>query len=137
MKRIRSYSNLVRFTTIEERYEYLRLDQEVGRATFGWDRHINQAFYHSADWKRVRSIVIDRDRGCDLGIEGYELHSDLLIHHMNPILIKDFEEENQDILNPEFLITTSKRTHQAIHYGDKELLPEVPIVRKPGDTRLW
>lgn len=137
MKKIKCYSELVNFATLEERYEYLRLNGVVGKQTFGWDRYYNQRFYHSVQWKRVRDQVIVRDLGCDLGIIGFEIHSHLLIHHVNPIWIEDLKSGNPDILNPEFLITTCDRTHQAIHYGDKSLLPQVPIVRKPGDTRLW
>lgn len=137
MKRDKNYTDLSKYLTIEDRYNYLKLSQEVGRATFGFDRHINQSFYHSREWKSIRAFVIDRDNGCDLGIDGFELHSDLLIHHMNPIWVKDLTDRNQDVLDPEFLITTSRRTHQAIHFGDKGLLPQAPIVRKPGDTRLW
>lgn len=134
---IRKYSTLRRFNTLEDRYEYLKLTGVVGKQTFGWDRYFNQRFYHSTEWKRVRDIVIIRDEGCDLGISGFEINSKLLIHHMNPIWIEDLKNGNPDILDPEFLITTCDRTHQAIHYGDKYLLPQVPIQRLPGDTKLW
>lgn len=137
MKRIRRYSELVTFETLEERYEYLKLMGVVGKQTFGWDRFYNQRFYHSNEWKRVRDFVIVRDNGCDLGIPGFEIRAKLLIHHMNPIWVEDLKHGNPDILDPEFLITTCERTHQAIHYGDKSLLPEVPIIRRPGDTKLW
>jgi hypothetical protein len=137
MKTIRQYSVLSRFKTIEDRYEYLKLDGVVGKQTFGWDRYFNQRFYHSIEWKRVRDFVIVRDEGCDLGIPGFEIRDKLLIHHMNPIWIEDLKSGNPDILDPEFLITTCDRTHQAIHYGDKSLLPQVPIIRRPGDTKLW
>lgn len=137
MTRTRRYSDLCRFDSLEERYEYLKLMGVVGKQTFGWDRYFNQRFYHSTEWKRVRDRVIVRDNGCDLGIPGFEIRSKLLIHHMNPIWIEDLRTGNPDILNPEFLITTCDRTHQAIHYGDKSLLPQVPIERKAGDTKLW
>lgn len=137
MKRTRCYSELRVLSTIEERYEYLKLVGVVGKQTFGWDRYYNQRFYHSAQWKRVRDEVIIRDMGCDLGIQGFEINSHLLIHHMNPIWIEDLHTGNPDILDPEFLITTCDRTHQAIHYGDISMLPQVPIERRPGDTKLW
>ena len=137
MKTIRCYSELVKFVTIEERYDYLKLAGTVGKQTFGWDRYYNQRFYHSTEWKQIRDYVVVRDLGCDLGIPGFEIHDRLLIHHLNPIWIEDLKNKNQDILNPEYLITTCDRTHQAIHYGDRSLLPQVPITRKPGDTRLW
>jgi hypothetical protein len=123
--------------TIEERYQYLKLDGVVGKQSFGWDRHFNQRFYHSLQWKRTRDSVIFRDSGCDLGISGFEIHDKIIIHHMNPIWIEDLRNNNPDILNPEFLITTCERTHQAIHYGDASLLPQVPLIRQPGDTKLW
>jgi hypothetical protein len=134
---IRRYSELKLLETIEQRYEYLRLAGVVGKQTWGWDRHINQRFYYSIEWKRARDVVIIRDGGCDLGIPGFEIHSKILIHHMNPIWIDDLKNHNPDVLNPDFLITTCDRTHQAIHYGDKSLLPQIPINRKPGDTKLW
>lgn len=137
MKTIRRYSELKKLTTIEERFEYLKLMGVVGKQTWGWDRYFNQRFYYSTEWKRVRDLVIIRDEGCDLGIPGFEVHSKILIHHMNPIWIDDLKNRNLDILDPEYLITTSHRTHQAIHYGDESLLPKPPVVRRPGDTRLW
>lgn len=137
LMKLRNYSELVKFDTLADRYEYLKLNGEVGRKTFGWDRYYNQRFYHSTEWKRVRDAVILRDYGCDLGVNGFEISSKLLIHHMNPIWVEDLKNHNPDILNPEFLITTCDRTHQAIHYGDKSLLPSIPIERHPGDTRLW
>jgi len=133
----RRYSELSQFKTIDDRYDYLKLMGTVGKQTFGWDRHFNQKFYHSIEWKRVRDFVIVRDDGCDLGIPGFEIRDKILIHHMNPIWIEDLSKHNLDILDPEFLIVTSNRTHQAIHYGDKTLLPRVPIIRRPGDTKLW
>lgn len=137
MAKVRAYSELKKLETIEDRYEYLKLMSSVGKETFGWDRYFNQRFYHSTEWKRVRDIVIIRDHGCDLGILGFEIHGKLLIHHMNPIWIDDLKSGNQDILDPEFLITVSDRTHQAIHYGTRSLLPQVHIPRKLGDTKLW
>lgn len=135
--RIRSYSELRQLQTFEERYDYLVIRGEVGKATFGFDRWINQGFYTSREWKQTRDLVIVRDDGCDLGILGYELHSRLLVHHMNPISPEDLENGEECILDPEFLITTSHRTHNAIHYGDSSLLAKAPVERRPGDTKLW
>jgi len=135
--RIRKFSELRRLNTFEERYDYLRLLGSVGKDTFGFDRYLNQRFYTSLEWKRVRDEVILRDNGCDLGFSGFEIGDKIIVHHMNPILIEDFRDGNQDVLDPNFLICTSPRTHQAIHFGDKSLLPILPIARYPGDTRLW
>lgn len=135
--KIRRYSELSNLTTIKDRYDYLKLDGLVGRRTFGWDRRFNQIFYHSYEWRRIRDFVIVRDNGCDLGILGFEIHDKILIHHMNPIQIDDIRNANPNILNPEFLISVSDRTHQAIHYGTSSLLPQVLTRRKPGDTQLW
>jgi len=135
--RTRSYSELQLLETFEERYEYLRLGGEVGHATFGFDRWINQQFYGTRDWERARNFVITRDLGCDLGVLGYDIHQGLLVHHMNPITRDDILNRVEAILDPEFLITTSHRTHNAIHYGDRSLLPRPFVPRYPGDTRLW
>lgn len=134
---IRRYSELQRLEIFEDRFSYLSLGGHVGTATFGFDRWVNQIFYRSREWKRVRDEVIIRDGGCDLGIEGYEIHADLLVHHMNPISVKAITEAEERILDPEFLITTSHRTHNAIHYGDATLLPRPLTARQPGDTKLW
>jgi hypothetical protein len=137
MAKIRSYSELCRLRTFEDRFDYLSLEGVVGQSTFGFDRWINQAFYRSRQWKEVREKVIIRDDGCDLGIQGYEIYSDLLVHHMNPLSAEDITDGESWILDPEFLVTTSMQTHNAIHYGDERLLPRGPIIRQPGDTRLW
>lgn len=134
---IRSYTELQRLYTIEERYDYLRLRGAVGSPTFAHERWMNQRFYKSVEWRRVRNEVIARDEGCDLGVEGFEIFDRPYIHHMNPMMAEDLKHGNLDILNPEYLITVSMRTHNAIHYGDETLLPQVPIVRRPGDTKLW
>ena len=134
--RIRTYSELRRLQTFEERFEYLSLKGEVGAVTFGFDRWLNQQFYRSRQWKDARQEAIIRDRGCDLGVEGYEIHHSILVHHMNPMVVEDVFEGNLSILDPEFLITTNQ-THNAIHYGDESLLPRSLIERKPGDTKLW
>lgn len=137
MKR-RSYSELKRLNTIEERYDYLKLKGEVGVATFGYDRIFNQNFYASKAWKDARRAVIIRDGGCDLGIEGYEIYDHITIHHMNPITKEDIITENWEYLtDPEYLICASYNTHKAIHFGDSKLLPKLPIERSPGDTCLW
>lgn len=137
MSRIRRYSELRHLRSFEERFEYLKLTGIVGKSTFGFDRWLNQAFYRSREWKDARSYVIARDNGRDLGVLGYEIYSDLLVHHMNPMSLEDIERGVAWIVDPEFLITTSLRTHNAIHYGDESLLPRTPIVRKPGDTKVW
>ena len=133
----RSFSELKKFSTFIERYNYLRLNSSVGNVTFGFDRYINQQFYRSRRWLRIRDIVIVRDNGCDLGIEGHEIGGQILVHHMNPISPEDLEKESLNILNPEFLISVSQNTHLAIHYGSEALLPELPVVRYSGDTCLW
>lgn len=137
MKTLRRYSELRRLETFEERYEYLKLDGVVGASTFGFDRWINQEFYRSYEWKCVRNEVITRDGGCDLGIEGYEIHHNLLIHHMNPVSAHDIQHGSEWVLDPNFLITTSLKTHNAIHYGNASLLPRGPVTRRSGDTKLW
>ena len=131
------YRELRRLKSFEERFEYLKLNGQVGRETFGFDRYMNQQFYSSYEWKQIRYRVIARDLGCDLGIEGFEIHSRILIHHMNPILPEDIVLGNNDILDEEFLISVSHRTHNAIHYGDASLLPRLRAPRRPGDTNLW
>lgn len=135
--RIRTYSELRRLDTFKERYEYLRLRGEVGKSTFGFDRYINQRFYTSQQWRHVRNHVIARDEGLDLGFPGYEIYDRIIIHHMNPMTAEDIEHGDEDILDPEFLITTTHQTHNAIHYGDERLLAQPLVERRPGDTRLW
>jgi len=135
--KIRSYSELMRIDSFEDRFRYLALRGEVGAATFGFDRWINQQFYTSSQWKQIRHFVITRDNGCDLGIDGYEIHSRLVIHHMNPMLPNDIIHGDDSILDPENLITTTHRTHNAIHYGDEKLLPKPFVERRRGDTKLW
>lgn len=135
--KIRTYSELAKRHTFEERYRYLKLDGEVGVNTFGFDRIFNQKFYTSTEWKRVRDIVIVRDLGCDLGVDGYEIHGKIIIHHLNPITLRDIELRSDYLLNPEYLITTTHQTHQAIHYGDEGLIARAPIERRPNDTCPW
>lgn len=134
----RSYSELSQFDSIEDRYAYLRLKGAVGAPTFAHERYINQRFYRSSEWKRARNQVIARDEGCDLGVEGFEIYDRIYIHHMNPMTPYDLKHTNMAILlDPEYLISVTMRTHNAIHYGDESLLPQVPIVRRPGDMKLW
>lgn len=134
---IRTYSELMQFPTFEERFRYLQLSGKVGKETFGFDRYLNQNFYRSAAWKRVRDQVIVRDNGCDLGIEDRMIGGKILIHHMNPISNKDILDLTSILLNPEYLICVSHNTHNAIHYGDEDLLIKAPIIRTKNDTCPW
>ena len=131
------YSELSRIESFEDRFEYLKLGGAVGRSTFGFDRHINQRFYTSMEWKSVRDYVIIRDEGCDLGVPGYEINTQILIHHINPLAVDDITHGEDWITDPEYLITTTHRTHNAIHYGDKSLLLSPLVPRTPGDTKIW
>lgn len=134
---IRTYSELERFDTFEERFHYLALRGDVGRSTFGFDRYINQQFYTSRQWRQLRHHIIARDEGCDLGVAGYEIHGQLLIHHINPLQVDDIVHSDPSILDPEFLITTTQRTHNALHFGDERQLPRPLVPRRRGDTKLW
>lgn len=138
MMTIRTYSELTKIKTFNDRYEYLQLGGTVGAATFGFDRIFNQMFYQSEEWKQVRNDVIIRDLGCDLGLKDYEIVGSIYIHHMNPIRLNDIKNNNAILLDPEFLICTSFDTHNAIHYGDKNKLPKQTLVeRTPNDTCPW
>ena len=137
MTTIRSYSKLIKLQTFEERFDYLKLDGVVGEDTFGFDRYLNQQFYRSREWKRIRDQVIIRDNGCDLGVDGYEIHGRVLIHHMNPISTDDIHTMSDFLMNPEYLICVTHRTHNAIHYGDDSLIVNVPIERSQNDTCPW
>lgn len=137
MSKTRTYLELCQFETFLDRYDYLKLHGVAGRGTFGFDRWVNQRFYKSREWRNVRSFVITRDAGCDLGVPGYEIYADLLIHHMNPWSLNDLKHDSYSLIDPKFLITTSLQTHNAIHYGDESLLPRGPIIREAGDTTLW
>lgn len=130
----RSYSELVELDTFEERYRYLSLSARVGDMTFGHERRLNQEFYHSREWRRMRRIVLLRDNNCDLGIDGLDIPSGLHIHHMNPVTVEDLLDGNPKVLDPEYLISTTQQTHNAIHYGDEKQLPLPFVERKPGDT---
>lgn len=134
---IKTYSELIQLHTLEERFQYLKLSGSVGKETFGFDRYLNQNFYRSAAWKRVRDQVIVRDNGCDLGIDDRVIYGKILIHHMNPINDRDILDLTDILLNPEYLICVSHITHNAIHYSDESLLPSEPIVRFKNDTCPW
>ena len=134
---LRCYTDLIQLKTFKERYDYLRLGGIVGQDTFGFDRYLNQKFYHSPEWKRIRRDVIIRDQGRDLGMEGYELQNNVFVHHMNPISPKDLIDVPDSIMNPEYLICVSKQTHDAIHFGDASLLPQLPNERTPNDMCPW
>ena len=134
---IKTYSELILLPTFEERFKYLQLNGRVGDDTFGFDRYINQNFYRSTEWKRIRDFVIMRDNGCDLALEGYEIYGRILIHHMNPITVKDVELSTEYLMNPEYLICVTHNTHNAIHYGDEKLINKGPVVRTKNDTCPW
>lgn len=139
MRTIRTYTELSRLKTFEERFEYLQLNGKVGKETFGFDRVFNQRFYTSKEWRQLRNYVIVRDNGCDLGVEGHEIPDGqmIFIHHLNPISLDDINERAEILLNPEYLITTIHPTHNAIHYGDENLLVRAPIERVKHDTCPW
>lgn len=135
---MRSYSELIKLPTFEERFDYLRLDGEIGEETFGFDRYMNQSFYRCGEWKRVRDKVIVRDNGCDLGISDRQLYDNIIIHHMNPVTREDLINKSHLLMDPEYLICVSKNTHNAIHYGDESLLVSTQIIeRRPNDTCPW
>ena len=133
----RTYSEIITLKTFEERFEYLALYGSIGIVTFGFDRFLNQDFYNSWAWRSVRDKVIVRDCACDLGIEGRDIYEAIRIHHMNPIMLEDIEMANPDIFDPEFLICTSFKTHNAIHFGSSKTLTKLPPERRKGDTKLW
>lgn len=134
---IRTYSELCKLQTFVERFQYLQLKGAVGEETFGFDRYLNQVFYRTPEWKKIRDQIIIRDNGCDLGVEGYAIYGKIIIHHMNPIRIDDIIHQSNFLLNPEYLITTTMRTHNAIHYGDESMLLLGPTERKKNDTCPW
>lgn len=135
---MRTYSELITIPTFLERFRYLSLDGVIGDDTFGFDRWMNQVLYHSPEWESVKRSVIIRDNGCDLGVAGYEIHGRILVHHMNPIRKQDILNRTDILLNPEYLISTSFQTHQAIHWGNEKAPNQnTPVVRKPNDTCPW
>lgn len=131
------YSELIQLTTFLQRYRYLKLDGLVGEETFGYDRYLNQILYHSPEWKRFRRDIILRDNGCDLACDGYNISGKILIHHINPITVRDIELRSPLIFDPENVISVTHNTHNAIHYGDESILITEPIVRSPNDTCPW
>ena len=137
MMRIRTYSEMIQIPTFEDRYAYLRLGGRVGEETFGFERNLNQSFYRSYEWRKVRREVIARDAGCDLAMPGFQIYNNIIIHHIVPITIEDLEDGTDLILDPNNLVCVSEKTHNAIHFGDKSLLPQTPIERRPGDTCPW
>lgn len=136
MSKIKTYSELIRLNSFEDRFNYLKLHGSVGADTFGFDRIFNQMFYQGSEWKRIREYVFLRDNGCDLGVSGYDIYDRYVIHHMNPISIEDLNSHSDYLLNPEYLITTTHNTHNAIHYGESNLSGNV-VERKPNDTCPW
>ena len=134
---IRTYSELILLPTFKERYEYLRLNGVVGENTFGWERYVNQEFYHSHEWKKIRDYVIIRDNGCDLAIDGYFIRSRIYIHHMNPITSHEIIHRSGLVIDPEFLVCVSLDTHNAMHYGYASKLRQEPVIRRPNDTCPW
>lgn len=134
---IKTYSELITIPTFEERFEYLQLKGSVGKDTFGYDRHLNQVLYRSPEWKRLRNQIIIRDCGCDLACEGYDIHSKVLIHHLNPITVEDVLARSRKVFDPDNLVCVSHNTHNAIHYGGVDLLVTGPIIRTKNDTCPW
>lgn len=137
MRIIKTYSELSRLQTFEERYRYVKQTKLVGEETFGFDRYLNQVLYRSQRWRSVRDRVIVRDNGCDLGMPGWEIQGKIIVHHMVVLTIDDILNESEFLFDPEYLISTSHNTHQAVHYGDESLLMTAPIERSPNDTCLW
>ena len=135
--KMKTYSELLKFVTFEDRFNYLMLNGGVAEETFGFDRWLNQNFYRSAEWRSIRDFVIIRDGGCDLAMDGYEIYDKIIVHHMNPIEQSDILHSSDILINPEYLVCVSHNTHTAIHYGDASLLMTAPIERRPGDTCPW
>lgn len=134
---IKTYSELITIPTFEERFEYLQLKGSVGKDTFGYDRYLNQVLYRSPEWKRLRNQIIIRDGGCDLACEGYDIYGKVLIHHLNPITVEDVLARSRKVFDPDNLVCVTHNTHNAIHYGDAELLITGPIIRTKNDTCPW
>ena len=134
---IRTYSELITIPTFEERFEYLQLKGSVGKDTFGYDRYLNQVLYRSPEWKRLRNQIIIRDGGCDLACDGYDIYNKVLIHHLNPITVEDVLARSRKVFDPDNLVCVSHNTHNAIHYGDMDLLVTGPIIRTKNDTCPW
>lgn len=138
MSNLRSYSELITIDNYNDRFKYLEIGGDVGVATFGFDRYLNQRFYKTSEWRKLRSEIIVRDNGCDLGVDGYEIGGLIIVHHINTVSVDDIKHKRFTLLlNPEYLISTSLNTHNAIHYGDETLLTSLPLERRPNDTKLW
>ena len=133
----RSYSELIRLPTFEERFDYLKFSAKIGEATFGFERYLNQIFYTSKEWRKFRRDIIIRDNGCDMAMEDYDIYGRIEVHHINPITVKMIENNDPLLMDPENVVCVSPNTHKAIHYGDKDLLPKGPIERKPNDMCPW
>ena len=134
---IKTYSEMITFHSFEDRFEYLKMSGSIGIDTFGFDRYLNQIFYNCKEWQDVRRIVIIRDCGCDLGIEGREIPRNIIVHHLNPISVDQVTSRNPIIFDPEFLVTTNLRTHNGIHYGSIQSVTTIPVIRRPNDTTPW
>lgn len=137
MRMNRSYSELIKLKSFDDRFDYLKLGGSVGYSTFGFDRYLNQVLYRSKEWRKIRNEVIIRDNGCDLGIDGMDIWKGIIIHHMNPITVEQIERRDPMIFDLENLICCSHSTHNALHYSDKDILVKEPIIRRKGDTKLW
>jgi hypothetical protein len=135
--KVRTYSELIQYDTFDERFEYLKLSGGVGRSTFGFDRYMNQRFYSSREWEEIRQHIIIRDQGCDLGVVGFEIFINPLVHHINPMSVENISHKESWVLDPEYLILTSHNTHNKIHFGVPKLTPKVVMERRPEDTKLW
>lgn len=133
----RNYTELLQLDSLEDRFEYLAIGGQVGATTFGFDRWVNQQFYRSREWQLIRNHVIARDVGMDLGVDDHSIHGSIYIHHMNPLVLEDITEGTDNLIDPEFLISCAHNTHNAIHYGDRSLLPQPYVERRPGDTTPW
>lgn len=134
---IRTYTDLVLLPDFFSRYEYLRLNGKVGEELFGYSRYLNQVFYQSDRWKRARRRAILRDNGCDLGVDGRDIYGTIYVHHMNPITLEQLKNDDPCLTDLNFLICTSRKTHEAITLGDASLLPYEPVIRRPNDTCPW
>lgn len=134
---IRTYTEMLRFHTFEDRFHYLKLNGSVGEDTFGYDRYLNQMFYKSTEWRRLRDYVITRDNGCDLAIPDLDILDRIIVHHLNPLKVEDVIEHTEFLLDPNYLVCVSNETHRAIHYGDERMLFIEPIIRRPNDTSPW
>ena len=134
---IRTYSELIKYKTFIERYNYLKLGGAIGIDTFGFDRYLNQVFYNCDEWKQTRKDIIIRDNGCDLAMVGHDIQKYILVHHLNPMTVEDVKNRNPMLFDPEFLVTTVLRTHNAIHYGTDDSIFKGLVERKPNDTTPW